>query len=182
MSKDNSPVMTLEGPKFPTAAVAKRIARKPATALTIREAPKVAEQFLDIETHGLKDDAAIAMNGDRVLVRKLPPVTKTYGGLVLPDIGKAEAGYGVIIALGQGRYNIVGQLIPLRYYAGAVVCFGKYAGTNVGVLGFGNQEGECVVMREEEIWYAVMSKADAQKIAELADPQVAVFSNDKHPA
>jgi (2Fe-2S) ferredoxin len=39
-----------------------------------------------------------------------------------------------------------------------------------------------VVMREEEIWYAVMSKADAQKIAELADPQVAVFSNDKHPA
>jgi chaperonin GroES len=169
--------MSLEGPKYPTADLARKVLRKPATALSIREAPKVAEQFLDSETHGLKDDAAIAMNGDRMLIRKLPPVTRTYGGLVLPDIGKSEAGYGVVIAIGQGRYNIVGQLIPLRFHAGAVVCFGKYAGTNVGVLGFANQEGECVVMREEEIWYAVMSKDDAQKMADLADPRITTFSN-----
>ena len=172
MSKENSPVMSLEGPKYPTAALAREVLRKPATALSIREAPKIAEQFLDSETHGLKDDAAIVMNGDRMLIRKIPAASKTYGGLVLPDLGKSEAGYGVIIAVGQGRYNIVGQLIPLRFHSGAGVCFGKYAGTNVGVLGFGNQEGECVTMREEEIWYAVMSKEDAQKMSDLADPQI----------
>lgn len=150
--------------------------------LDLAKAPARAEQFLDKETHALKDDAAIAMNGDRVLIRKLPLITKTYSGLHLPDIGKAEAGYGVIVAAGQGRYNIVGQLIPLRFHAGAVVCFGKYAGTNVGVLGLGNEEGECVVMREEEIWYAVMSKADAQGMAAQGDPKIEPLIPHVEPA
>jgi len=136
-------------------------------------APQRAAAFLDEATHSLKDDAAIVMNSDRLLVRKLAPVTKTYGGLLLPDVGKSEAGYGVVVAAGQGRYNIVGQLIPLRIQAGAVVCFGKYAGTNCAVLGYGNQEGECVILREEEVFYAVMSRADAANMAAEGHPTVA---------
>src|SRR5208283_2841289 len=152
------PVMSLAGPKHPTAEKALEIMR-PATAISIKDAPKIAEQFVDAENHGLKDDAAIVCVGDRLLVRKLPPASKTYGGLVLPDLGKSEAAYGVVVAAGQGRYNIAGQLIPLRVMTGAVVCMGKYAGTACAVLGYGNQEGECVVVREEEIFYVVTSKA-----------------------
>lgn len=140
--------------------------------IDVAKAPARAEQFIDSTTHALKDDTAIVMNSDRLLVRKLPLVTKTYGGLVLPDLGKGEAGYGVVVAAGHGRYNIVGQLIPLRIMAGAVVCLGKYAGTNVQVLGFGNQEGECVVVREEEIFFAVMSREDALRMAATGIPKI----------
>jgi chaperonin GroES len=150
--------------------------RYPEAFIDIAKAPARANRLIEQETHALKDDAAIVMNSDRLLVRKLPAITKTYGGLVLPDLGKSEAGYGVVIAAGQGRYNLAGQLIPLRIQAGAVVCFGKYAGTNCQVLGFGNQEGECVVLREEEVFYAVMTEAQAARIAALADPPVSVVS------
>ncbi len=152
--------------------------------IDVAKAPARAEQFLDTATHALKDDAAIVMGGDRLLVRKLPQITKTYGGLVLPDLGRSEAGYGVVVAAGQGRYNIAGQLVPMRFQAGAIVCFGKYAGTNCQVLGFGNQEGECVVLREEEVFYAVMSRKDAATIAAKADPRITPMTteSDDQPA
>lgn len=140
--------------------------------IDVAKAPARANQFIDPKTHALKEDAAIVPIGDRLLVRKIPRNETTYGGLHLPDVGKSEAGYGVVVAAGQGRYNIAGQMIPLRVSAGAVVCFGKYAGTNVQVLGFGNQDGECCLLREEEVFYAVMSRDDAAKIAANADPRI----------
>lgn len=147
--------------------------------LDVAKAPSRAEQFIDPKTHGLKDNAAIVPIGDRLLVRKIAKTETTFGGLVLPDTGKSEAGYGVVVAAGQGRYNIAGQLVPLRVHAGAVVCFGKYAGTNVSVLGFGNQDGECVLVREEEIFYAVMSREDAERIARESDPTIEILSHDR---
>lgn len=144
--------------------------------IDVAKAPARAEQFIDPKTHALKDDAAIVPIGDRLLVRKIPKNESTYGGLVLPDVGKSEAGYGVVVAAGQGRYNIAGQLIPLRVSAGAVICFGKFAGTNVQVLGFGNLDGDCCLLREEEVFYAVMSRADAAKIAADANPPITAMA------
>ena len=173
-AKKKKAVMSLTGPQYPTAEKALDLIQtpRPATAISIKDAPRVAEQFVDAENHGLKDDAAIVCVGDRLLIRKLPPASKTYGGLVLPDLGKSEAAYGVVVAAGQGRYNIAGQLIPLRVMQGAVVCMGKYAGTNCAVLGYGNQEGECVVVREEEIFYVVTTKETAALMAAKGNPKV----------
>lgn len=142
--------------------------------IDIATAPKRAEALIDSENHGLKADAAIVPIGDRLIVRKISPNTKTYGGLHLPDLGQQEAGYGVVVAAGQGRYNIVGQLIPLRVRNGAVICFGKYAGTKIALLGFGNADGECVSLREEEVFFVVTTKAEAARIANLADPAIAI--------
>jgi chaperonin GroES len=140
----------------------------------IATAPKRAEALIDSEHHGLKDDAAIVPIGDRLIVRKIAPNTKTHSGLHLPDLGQQEAGYGVVVATGQGRYNIVGQLIPLRVSSGAVICFGKYAGTKLALLGFGNADGECVSLREEEVFFIVTTKAEAARIAALADPAISI--------
>jgi co-chaperonin GroES (HSP10) len=146
--------------------------RYPEHFIDIARAPERAIAFVDSETHALKEDTAVLMVGDRLLVRKLPQITKTHGGLVLPDLGKSEAAYGVVVAAGQGRYNIAGQLIPLRVMAGAVVCMGKYAGTSCAVLGFGNQEGECVVVREEEIFFVLADRATAAEVAAKGNPKI----------
>jgi chaperonin GroES len=142
--------------------------------IDIASAPQRAEALIDSENHGLKADAAIVPIGDRLIVRKISPNTKTYSGLILPDLGQQEAGYGVVVACGQGRYNIVGQLIPLRIDPGAVICFGKYAGTKLALLGFGNQDGECVSLREEEVFFVVTTKAEAERVAARARPPIAI--------
>jgi chaperonin GroES len=140
--------------------------------IDIASAPKRAEALIDTSTHALKSDTAIVPIGDRLIVRKIPKMETTYGGLVLPDLGKQEAGYGVVVAAGQGRFNIAGQLIPVRVSPGAVVCFGKYAGTNLQLLGLGNEEGECISLREEEIFFVVTTKDEAARIAAQAHPPI----------
>ncbi len=140
--------------------------------IDIATAPRRAEALIDTQTHALKSDTAIVPIGDRLIVRKIPKMETTYGGLILPDLGKQEAGYGVVVAAGQGRFNIAGQLIPVRVSPGAVVCFGKYAGTNLQLLGMGNESGECVSLREEEIFFVVTTKDEAARIATQADPRI----------
>lgn len=143
--------------------------------VNIKDAPQRAEKFLDTTTHALKEGSAIVPVGDRILVRRIPDAVNTAGSIVLPEIGRTKAGYGVVVAAGQGRFNLAGQLIPLRVQAGAIVCFGKYAGTDVNVLGVHNEDGACVIIREEEVFYVVMGTESAARIAANADPRVSTY-------
>lgn len=144
--------------------------RKPSLALS--QAARHAEVFLQPETNALREDAAIVPIGDRILVRRVSDTTRTVSGIQLPDVSKQKAGFGVVIACGQGRYNMNGQLIPLRVSAGAVVCFGCFAGTDVYLSGVGNEDGKCLLLREEELFFVVMQNVEAQNIAAEADPDI----------
>lgn len=147
-------------------------------ALSIREAPKRAELFIDPATNALKDDSVPVPMGDRVLVRRIPEAVRTIGGITLPETGKSPAGFGVVVGVGQGRYNLAGQLIPVRVCVGAVIAFGKYAGTDVHLFGVGAEDGKCVSLREEEIMFVVMSRAEAANVQAVADPPISPVRRD----
>ena len=143
------------------------------SGLAIKDAGSKAEAVLDTRSNALKDDSVFVPMGDRVTVKRIAEAEMTTRGLFLPDTGKTPPAFGVVVGVGQGRYNLVGQLIPIRVQVGAVVMFGKYAGSDIPLFGVGGKETRDIVsLREEEIMGVIMSKEDAQKLMAEADPEI----------
>lgn len=176
MSKKKSPGMSLTGPKYPTLDRLRNTSSQGSSGLAIRNAAKLAGEFLDLKTNALKDDAMFVPMGDRVLVRRIAEAELSAGGVTIPDAGKTPAAYGVVMGIGQGKYNIMGVLIPVRVQVGAVVMFGKYAGTEVPMWGISKKDLP-LSLREEEIMGVVMSKAQAEEIFATSDPQIHPVEN-----
>ena len=88
---------------------------------------------------------------DRVLIKRLEDDTeKTKGGLYIPDSAKEKPQQGKVMAVGKGRMNDEGKVIPLDVKAGDKILFGKYSGSTVKIDG-----EELLVMREEDIMAVV---------------------------
>ncbi|MGB9130186.1 MAG: co-chaperone GroES [Thiobacillus sp.] len=83
---------------------------------------------------------------DRVIVKRMEEERKTASGIVIPDTAAEKPDQGEIIAVGTGKKDDQGKLIPLDVKVGDRVLFGKYAGQTVKVEG-----DELLVMREEDI-------------------------------
>lgn len=145
--------------------------------LAIREAVALAEPVLDLKSNSLKDDAVGVPLGDRVTVKRIPEAELSAAGISLPQTGKQPASFGVVVGVGQGRYNIMGQLIPVRVQPGAVVMFGKYAGSDLPVFGVAHAAAEPLLcLREEEIMLVIMSREAYEKMRANADPAIAGVS------
>lgn len=170
--KSGGIVVTDKRLKFDDSPVKERGEAEGMSGLAIREAPALAANVLDKDTNSLKDDAVFMPMGDRVVCLRIDEAVKTVCGISLPDTGKTPAAFGVVVGVGQGRYNLVGQLIPIRVRVGAVVMFGKFAGTDIEIFGLGAKDGKCVNLREEEIMGVVMSKKQAKKLMADADPEI----------
>lgn len=83
---------------------------------------------------------------DRVLVKRIESEEKTAGGLYIPDTAKEKPSRGAIVAVGPGKRDDAGKLIPMCVKAGDLVLFNKYAGTDVKLDG-----EDHLVMREDDI-------------------------------
>jgi chaperonin GroES len=84
--------------------------------------------------------------GDRVLVKRIKEEDRTKGGIIIPDTAKEKPQEGKVVAVGKGKVNDDGKLIPTEVKAGDKILFGKYSGSEV------NMEGEeHLIMREEDI-------------------------------
>jgi chaperonin GroES len=81
--------------------------------------------------------------GDRVLVKRVAQEETTTSGIIIPDSAKEKAQIGAVIAVGAGRRDKDGNLIPMAVKAGDKVYFGKYAGTEAG--------DEYLIVKEDEI-------------------------------
>jgi chaperonin GroES len=84
--------------------------------------------------------------GDRVLIQALEAKGKTKGGILLPDTAKERPQEGKIIAVGEGKRNDEGKLVPLSVKVGDVVLYGKYSSTEITIDG-----EEYLVVREDDI-------------------------------
>jgi chaperonin GroES len=87
---------------------------------------------------------------DRVIIKRLDTDTKTASGLVIPETAAEKPDQGEILAVGTGKKDESGKVIPLDVKVGDRVLFGKYAGQTVKVDG-----DELLVMREEDIMAVV---------------------------
>ncbi len=73
-------------------------------------------------------------------------VEKTKGGIIIPDTAKVKPEQGKIVAVGKGRVNDDGKLMPVGVKVGDTILFGKYSGSEVELDG-----EEHLIMREEDI-------------------------------
>jgi chaperonin GroES len=83
---------------------------------------------------------------DRVIVKRMEEERKTASGIVIPDTAAEKPDQGEILAVGPGKRDDAGKLIPMGVKVGDRVLFGKYAGQTVKMDG-----QELLVMREEDI-------------------------------
>ena len=83
---------------------------------------------------------------DRVIVKRIEAERTTASGIVLPDSAGEKPDQGEILAVGPGKRDDAGKVIPMDVKVGDRVLFGKYAGQSVKVDG-----QEVLVMREEDI-------------------------------
>ena len=83
---------------------------------------------------------------DRLLVKRLEEITKTAGGIIIPDSAKEKPAEGTVIAVGPGKTNDKGDRVALQVKAGDKVLFSKYGGTDVKLDG-----EDYIIMREDDI-------------------------------
>ena len=83
---------------------------------------------------------------DRVIVKRIEDERKTASGIVIPDTAAEKPDQGEVVAVGKGKKDDNGKLIPVDLKVGDRVLFGKYSGQTVKVDGV-----ELLVMREEDI-------------------------------
>ena len=83
---------------------------------------------------------------DRVVVRRIEEQETVRGGIIIPDSAKEKPQEGEVIAVGAGKRNDDGKLIPLDVKAGDRILFGKYSGSEIKLDG-----NEYLIMREDEV-------------------------------
>ena len=83
---------------------------------------------------------------DRVIVKRIEEEEKTKGGIIIPDTAKEKPQEGRIVAVGKGKVNEEGKVIPLDVKVNDRVLFGKYSGSEINIDG-----EEHLIMREEDI-------------------------------
>ena len=90
---------------------------------------------------------------DRVIVKRIEEERKSAGGIVIPDTAAEKPDQGEVLAVGPGKKNEDGKLVPVDVKVGDKILFGKYSGTEVKVDG-----EELVVMREEDVMAVIEGK------------------------
>lgn len=106
---------------------AKKKAAKPAVKKVVKKAPA----FVGNKT-------GLAPMGDRVLVK---PILKDEGnmtsfGIIIPDtVSKEKPEQGTVVAVGAGKKNDEGKVIPLSVKVGDKIMFSKYGFDEIKVDG-----------------------------------------------
>lgn len=85
---------------------------------------------------------------DRVVVAREEALTRTPGGLYIPDtVTSGDRFYqGRVLAVGRGRLDKKGRLMPLDVQLGDLVLYSSYSGSDIKM---GTRE--VVILRESEI-------------------------------
>jgi chaperonin GroES len=92
-------------------------------------------------------DFKIRPLGDRVVIKPAEREEKTKGGIFLPDTASKERPQeGLVLAVGEGRRDDSGKLVPMNVQAGDKVLFAKYSGTEFKV-----EDVEYLILSEKDI-------------------------------
>jgi chaperonin GroES len=71
--------------------------------------------------------------GDRVLVEAIEAGEQQKGGIYIPDSAKEKPQEAKVVALGTGKKDDDGNLIPFEVAVGDIVLTSKYGGTDVKI-------------------------------------------------
>ena len=68
---------------------------------------------------------------DRVVIKAVEAETVTASGLVIPDTAKEKPQEGIVLAVGDGKFDDSGNRIPVDVRVGDKVIYSKYGGTEI---------------------------------------------------
>jgi chaperonin GroES len=83
---------------------------------------------------------------DRVLVVRMEKDQKSKGGIIIPDTAKEKPMVGKVVAVGPGKRDEKGNVVPMNVKTGDRVLFPKYAGNEIQI-----EAVEHLFMREDDI-------------------------------
>ena len=83
---------------------------------------------------------------DRVIVKRIEEERKSAGGIVIPDTAAEKPDQGEIVAVGKGKKDDNGKLIPIGVKAGDKILIAKYSGSEVKVVG-----KDHIIVREDDV-------------------------------
>ncbi len=110
------------------------------------------QSLLEYETQGaynMSDQATtlrIKPLGDRILVKREEEDSTSRGGIILPDTAKKKQDRAEVLALGTGKRDKDGQVLPFEVKVGDTVLIDKYAGQELTIDG-----EEYVIVQESEV-------------------------------
>ena len=85
--------------------------------------------------------------GDRVVLKRLETKEeKTAGGIFLPDSAKEKPQEAKVVAVGPGKKDDNGKLIPVDVKVGDIVLTAKWGGTEFKI-----ESDDYIIVSEEEI-------------------------------
>ncbi len=84
--------------------------------------------------------------GDRVLVEPIETDEVTKGGIIIPDTAKEKPQEGKVIALGTGKLDDDGKVIPFNVKKGDTILLPKYGGAEIKL-----DDKSYQIVREEDI-------------------------------
>ena len=69
--------------------------------------------------------------GDRVVVEPIEEQEVVKGGIYIPDSAKEKPQQAKVVAVGPGKRNDKGELVPVEVKVGDTVLTSKYGGTEI---------------------------------------------------
>lgn len=84
--------------------------------------------------------------GNRVLVRRLEQEEKLKGGILLPDTAKKKQEQAEVVAIGTGKKDKNGSLIPIPVKIGDIILMEKYSGQDIKL-----EDEEYVILKADDI-------------------------------
>jgi len=91
---------------------------------------------------------------DRILIKRIEEKETAKGGIIIPDTAKEKPREGEVVAVGSGKKNEDGKVVPLDVKAGDRILFGKYSGSEIKM-----DNEEYLILREEEVLGILEGKA-----------------------
>jgi chaperonin GroES len=91
---------------------------------------------------------------DRILIKRIEEKESVKGGIIIPDTAKEKPQEGEVVAVGSGKKNEDGKVVPLDVKAGDRILFGKYSGSEIKM-----DNEEYLILREEEVLGILEGKA-----------------------
>lgn len=95
---------------------------------------------------GKPKKAKIRPLADYLLIEPLEKETTLPSGIVIPDTAKEKPQEGKVVAVGPGKKDETGKLVPVEVKAGNIVMYKKWGGTEIKLDG-----KEMLLVKEEDV-------------------------------
>merc|ERR1712062_427643 len=111
--------------------------------------------FVSVLTHKLFIHDKMSVSGslkrflpmfDRILVQRAEAMTKTKGGIIIPEKSQGKVLEGTVVAAGPGARNEKGETVPMSVQVGDQVMLPEFGGTKVEI-----EAKEYTLLRESDI-------------------------------